>query len=120
MTQDRNEEAVSKIVFNPCLTTDGTLAEIFRIFTSGPAYNKTYCRKPTGTPLEPVTAFIKGVSKPLLGTGQGSLMGAGVSFVDRNDLDINRKWFSLEQDTGGGNNLLAILLASMKVGINTL
>lgn len=115
----QNREPTPGIKFNSTLATEGSLTDIFRIFTSGPVQNKTYKCQPYDSLQGPIVAFVKGTSKPYQNVTQGSLMGAGVTCVDRNDLDTEGKWFSLEQDPGGGGDLLAILLASMKVGIRT-
>lgn len=115
-THDEIPEAVQNlgVVFDARLATEGPLADIFRIFTTGPTYSSVYIPEVHNNENELRTAFIKSKNKfdETLGTIQ---VGAGVAFSEREDLNCEGKWYDNRLEQRGGV-LLATILASMKSG----
>lgn len=106
-----NEGETLEIKFNAHLTTEGTMADLFRVFTTGPAYNKVYIPDlDEDNPLLMI-AYIGGKSKPVR---EGCMISAGVSFEGWNQLNASEMWLGNVNEPKGGSVLLAILIASLK------
>ena len=115
------EDAESQhgVSFDARLATEGHLAHIFRIFTSGPVNNLTYL--PVTAEWEAVTlkATVGGKEDQLDNPNAAGVLGASVVFEGRKELDMGKKWLSIGATQEGGGTILAIILASLHAGNRT-
>lgn len=107
-------------VFNPNMKTKGYIGDAFRIFTSGTKCNRLYQKTQTAIPGDVQKAAIWGRNRTVLDESWSTdFTLAGVAFNDKEELNEGIKWLNVGQNTNNSAAIVAMILASLKCGINT-
>lgn len=116
-SQEETDTSPNLVKFNPLLATEGYVADIFRIFTTGPMNNRLYMAERHVNETEPLTFYVKGKNKTRKAPRE-QLIGAGIACEGISELNVGKVWSGIGQEQDGGT-LLAIALALMAAGIHT-
>ncbi|KNZ82218.1 hypothetical protein J132_04178 [Termitomyces sp. J132] len=119
MCSEHQDEDTSPVVcFNARLATEGSMADLFRIFMTGPMYHHVYLRQNRMEDQTLLVAYIGRKSHTTRKNCGVQIIGAGVHFENMYELNASEMWISSEDKPKKGSTLLAVLLTSMRSGIN--